>query len=319
MAGVAANMHWVLLCVALVLATGDPRPCAAQTQSPQDGFNALVQLQRSPADLPDAQQAKALLALYRLTFAAAFEPATLSQHSDVDLRYLFRSANLVALPMAGAENPKIIDDMRAAFTELQRRGVAKAFDYQQMYGAFVGARMLSAAGDFFTRHHAMRLEALPTFIETPGIEPGAATEWIVSPVAKELTRKPYTKLGSAQVLVIGHPLCHFTQNAVRDIFANPMLRTVFTEHAHWLAPQGPQLDMEEFQEWNRDHPEAPMHIAYQASEWPLVDAWATPTFYFLRDGVVAAKVVGWPAEGRFAELREALQRIGLLTRDEPTD
>lgn len=310
------NVRRVFACTSLVLVMCCPRLGEARTLSPEGGFNALVQLERSTLDMPDTQRTKALGTLYREAFTAAFEQATLGQRNDDDLRYLFRSADLVAFYTA---SPETVGDMVAAFVEMQQRGIAKPLDYQRMYQAFIGARMLSAASNFFASHHAMGLDALPTVREVPGIEPGAPTEWVVSPEAQELTREPSVWLGSARILVIGHPLCHFTQNAVRDIFADPQLGTLFAEHAHWLAPQDRQLKVGVFQQWNRDHPDAPMSIAYKASEWPLVDGWATPTFYFLRDGAVVTKVVGWPAAGNRDELRDALRRIGLLTRDGPGD
>ena len=44
----------------------------------------------------------------------------------------------------------------------------------------------------------------------------------------------------------------------------------------------------------------------------MIDYWGTPTFYFLQNGVVRAKVTGWPKEGRRAELLAALRQVGLI-------
>jgi hypothetical protein len=257
----------------------------------------------------DAQRRLAIGKLYAESFAGAFGEEALEHNSADDLRYLFRSAYLANFYTA---DPNVVHDMALAFAEMQRRDITKKFDYQQMYAALIGARMLTEAGGFFAHYHGMDLDALPTFREASGIKAGEPTEWIVNPVAPELLRQPFAIDASAQVLVVGHPLCHFSQNAVRDIFADPQLGAVFAEHAHWLAPPDQHLKVELFQQWNHDHPNAAMTIAYKQSEWPLLDYWGTPTFYFFRDGSLITKVVGWPAEGRRDELRDALQQIGLL-------
>ncbi len=301
----------IFVCASLVVATCFPPPSEAGTASPDEAYDSLWRLAQSTAGVEtNAQQANAIGTLYAKLFpAAAFGEEALKQYSDDDLHYLFRSAGQASLYTA---DPNVVQDMALAFAEMQHRSITKKFDYQQMYEAFIGARMLTEAGEFFAQYHGMDLDALPTFYEAPGIKAGEPTEWVVSPVAPELRRQPFTFDTSAQVLVVGHPLCHFSQNAVRDIFADPQLGAVFAEHAHWLAPPDQHLAVELFQQWNRDHPNAAMTIAYKRSEWPLLDYWGTPTFYFFRDGSLIAKVVGWPAEGHRDELRDALRQIGLL-------
>jgi len=307
----------ILVSTSLLLATFCPLPAEADARSPEHGYDALLQLERSQRGVTtDVQRALAIGASYDELFSDAFAEEALKRSSDDDLRYLFRSAQLTSFYVA---DPRVVHDMSVAFAQLKHRDIVKKLDYQQLYGAFIGARMLTEAGDFFDQYHAMDLDALPAFREAPGIKADASTEWVVNPVAPELLRQPFTFDASAQVLVVGHPLCHFSQNAVRDIFADPQLGGVFAEHAHWLAPQDQRLKVELFQQWNRDHPQAAMSIAYKQSEWPLLDEWATPIFYFLRDGSVIAKVVGWPAEGRRDELRSALRQIGLLKQDAPAN
>lgn len=291
-----------------------PLRAAAPASSPEQGFDALSQLERAQlGEATDVQRANAIGKLYAELFpAATFGAEALKQRSDDDLRYLFRSAYLTNFYTA---DPHVVHDMTRAFAQLQHRNIAKKFDYQQMYQALIGTRMLTDAGGFYAQYHAMGLDALPTFREAPGIEAGEPTEWVVSQTAPELLRQPFVFAESSQVLVIGHPLCHFTQNAVRDIFADPQLGPVFAKHAHWLAPQDQHLKVELFQQWNRDHPKAPMAIAYKQSEWPMLGMWATPTFYFFRNGSLIARVVGWPKEGRRDALRSALRQIGLLKDD----
>jgi hypothetical protein len=67
-----------------------------------------------------------------------------------------------------------------------------------------------------------------------------------------------------------------------------------------------------FQSWNQTHPGQEITLAYRDAEWPMITRWGTPDFYFLKDGVVRAKVFGWPPGGRKAQLVAALHEVGLM-------
>jgi len=60
--------------------------------------------------------------------------------------------------------------------------------------------------------------------------------------------------------------------------------------------------------WNREHPLTAIASAYRENEWPLIDTWEMPTFYFLKAGVLQAKVVGWQREQVMQEMR----KLGLI-------
>lgn len=58
-------------------------------------------------------------------------------------------------------------------------------------------------------------------------------------------------------------------------------------------------------------PRLPIAFSARREDWPFVDDWSSPTFYFLRQGKLVAKVTGWPKEGRRAEFSAALHQLGL--------
>jgi len=66
------------------------------------------------------------------------------------------------------------------------------------------------------------------------------------------------------------------------------------------------------QRWNREHRDYPVALVVRQTEWTFVDYWNTPTFYFLKDGVVVEKVVGWPKAGHRDELLSASRKAGLI-------
>ena len=112
------------------------------------------------------------------------------------------------------------------------------------------------------------------------------------------------------MVVISHPLCHFSRNAMAAIEADPALSKAMARSL-WLAPVDRKLNLEVIRQWNGEHPEHPMVIAFDRAEWPDFDSWSTPMFYFLRDGKLVSVVEGWPSEGNKEALLKAAEQIGL--------
>lgn len=102
----------------------------------------------------------------------------------------------------------------------------------------------------------------------------------------------------------------FSANALAAIFADAPLRERLAGAMILLAPQRAEPHLRGFKAWNKAYPASPFHLAYRIGEFPAIDNWNTPLFYFTRDGVVVDKVEGWPRDGsRMAELRDALDRF----------
>jgi hypothetical protein len=107
----------------------------------------------------------------------------------------------------------------------------------------------------------------------------------------------------AFVLVVADPLCHFTQDAVAAIQADPQLKRYFSGHSKWLAPTGTGLDLAAVRTWNEGLPDYSLSLVDDVHTWPDITTWGTPTFYFFEQGKVAHVVHGWPAEGHAGELK----------------
>jgi len=77
------------------------------------------------------------------------------------------------------------------------------------------------------------------------------------------------------------------------------------------VPPMRQLHVDRVALWNKLHPTQVMALAYKTKNWPIIDDWSTPIFYFVRNGIVVDKVVGWPKDGRNTPLlRAAISRFG---------
>lgn len=125
----------------------------------------------------------------------------------------------------------------------------------------------------------------------------------------------WLSLSNAQIIVIGAPDCHFAQRAMADIASDRELSPLFSSaRTHWLAPQEAIADLEILRG-------TPYTVAYDRAEFPMIDTWELPAFYFMVDGVVRRKVVGWPEGGNLGALQEAALSLELVTVDrwQPTN
>jgi hypothetical protein len=287
----------------LVHATG----CQARAESSSiaSRFDAFSRRETAAARLSDDARATAVGSAYDEELSASSK--VLDQVHDSDLDLVFRAAQAAAFYTL---DPRHVRDMQSALDELEARGLASRRHHVHAQETFIKARRIGEALELSRRHPA-DVEAVPVLRAAAGIEPGQPTEWVVDPDRPELLRRG-VDLRPAQVLVVSHPRCHFSRAAMHDIEADPALRQVFHAHARWLAPPGGSFSVDAIQEWNREHQGQTTALAFRREEWPMIDSWETPSFYFLENGVVMAKVQGWPGGGRRDELVTALRRVRLM-------
>jgi len=171
--------------------------------------------------------------------------------------------------------------------------------------------MLDEARSLEKSHPIRELEAIPEIREAPGLEADRPTEWMVDSTEHALLRRS-VDLDQIKVVAVSHPLCHFSSAAMHDIHADPLLMQLFKRHAKWLAPQDGRFDLGVIERSNQQYPDQQTTLTFRREEWPMIDTWATPTFYLLENGVVKAKVGGWPREGRRHELLNGFRQVGVL-------
>lgn len=201
---------------------------------------------------------------------------------------------------------KYVSAMVVDVDELARRGQASEADVRETYDALLGVRDFEAARSFAKEHGVL---ARPPVVV--GYKRSDAPA-VLSFAGPAIERVP-VDLGKGQhLIVVGHPTCHFTQNAVGFIERDAELAGLFRKFAIWVAPQDLKFSVDLYRTWNADHPLAALSVVDERNAWPVeIDDWSTPTFYFIQDGTLLAKVVGWPKEGRRQELLDAFQASGM--------
>lgn len=232
----------------------------------------------------------------------------LHTYSIASLTSLFDAANTAAFY---SFYPVAVRDMRSIADELRGRNELSDRQAKQVFEALFSARLVPEARRWRQKYAIFFPQPMPEFVDPPGRKKNLPTEWVVEEARNVVERRAVDISSGSSVIVAAHPLCHFSQNAIAQIMADPILRKRLEGHVKWLVPQHRNYDLQLVRDWNRDHPAAPMSFAYKFSEWPQMDAWDTPTFYFFRDGHLVAKVAGWPDGGNMEKLYKASARAGL--------
>lgn len=254
------------------------------------------------------ERIEAIVSAYERIFDKE-QGSALESVTDADLDLLYQAANTAAF-YSGKR--AYANEMARLLAELEGRGLANREHWVDMHRALVGARMFDKARALQHAHPLEGMEILPEIRMDPGLE--GLTTWSVSATGRRLTEQPLDLQVPATIVVVSTPRCRFSQAAVAAIDDDSVLGPVFARHAQWLAPPSGKLDFDLMQEWNGEHPKAPLSLAIERDDLPMIDNWNTPTFYFFKDGELAAKVQGWPRDGvgRRTEVAAALRKIGLL-------
>lgn len=256
--------------------------------------------------MSEEARGQALATRFRELYPDAGDPGALHISDDASLHLRFDDARLANFYRT---DPYALDAMQASLAELELRGVAKREELARMRSVLLSARRFDDAASFGASHPKAGLAPLPRFVDAGSIAAGQPSVWREAGDGR--FERIALDLGPAQVLVMAG--CHFSDDAAREIAADPVLGPAFRAHATWLGlPPGPE-DPADVAEWNRAHPQAPMLTLYDRAEWPMFPEWRMPSFFVVRDGRVVGTVIGWkPADARDA-LVALLRENGLLS------
>ncbi|TPG11561.1 hypothetical protein EAH88_03350 [Rhodanobacter glycinis] len=288
-----------------------PRPAgddsAASTLEPR--YEKLTAAAASGDDR--ASQMQAIASIYTEGFAPFQTDAQRRMLGSRDVEFLFRSATLA---FRLTSQSAYLADMRADFAELARRHRVDRAHAGDLHDALILAHRTDEARALLAAYPLLERSPAPIMRSPMRIRSGQPSLWIATPGTRrrELVRFRFNIRVPAQVVVLASTSCHFSENAARDIEADPLLSGVFREYAQWVVPADEVTAFDAVQAWNRAHPALRLGIAYDSATLPMVQQIETPTFYFLDHGTVVDKVVGWPAAGNLDAIRRGLRKINLM-------
>ncbi|WP_448098082.1 hypothetical protein [Luteibacter yeojuensis] len=278
---------------ALTAAPAQEAP-AERLQILEDYEHALIRDQT-----PEDKRNHLIVAKYNHLFP--FNEAKLAAMPDDELRSAFKASYLATF---FAMDERVTSQVAAYLDALKKRGIVSEKDFVKMHDIFIATRMFDNANEIKAKHPDLNLEQAPAIMGRPSTR--KPSKLALAPQADSLIYQPVDLKGKVLV-VIAHPLCHFSVNAIKAISEQPALSAIF-KGSIWLAPPGPRLNIPEISKWNEDHPGAALAFMDQREDWPMFDSWATPTFYFLNNGRIVAKIEGWPPINGMDSLNDAAAR-----------
>src|SRR5690606_13891565 len=103
---------------------------------------------------------------------------------------------------------------------------------------------IEAADALARAHPDAGIAPLPERHDDPSFVAGASAVWALSDDGTQLTRRAVPIGRGLHIVVVSHPQCHFSRNAVAAIARDPELKAAFAEHGHWITPLLRQEDFE---------------------------------------------------------------------------
>lgn len=249
-----------------------------------------------------------------------YSPLQLRGWSSGDLRFASAAYHAVVFMSAAALAPRALPTMRRIVSELEQRGEDVGEPLRALYKSYVLAREFAGARALVARYPTLSgLELVPPIVPTVGMpetvsattaEASSRATWRLTSEAA-LARTNRAIPNGFFVVAIVAPQCHFSTRAMNAIVRDAELGSIFA-NAIWLVPPAESLDTALVQQWNTANPRYQFEHVNSVSEWPEVEYWDTPQFYFLANGRVIDTVVGWPREGRKNALRAASEKTNAV-------
>ena len=230
---------------------------------------------------------------------------SLDKYSNAELVNWFRAATEANFY---AQDEALLSEQQNIFAVLERRQALTDYQLDRMHKALVAQRDFEAANALAAAHPEGEFRDMPD-LHLPETFPANQGSWLALPaIPGEPIEVKFTELDrERQVLVAAHPYCHFTQGAFEYIDSHPEFAKLFQGATLVTYPDGVST-FEAYREWAGQHPDFPIHPAYDKDDWPMPD-WATPTFYFMANGEIVATVVGWVEEETPDEWRAAFKAL----------
>lgn len=270
--------------------------CAdAVGKSLEAAYSELLELEDATSDSPGDQRRQRLSEAYARDFSAIVRSPGLSGAASSDLDLLLRAGHRLAFY---SNDRRYLDDMTLVMKA--RRSASSSEDLRLYHATLVQFRDFDAARRLAQEHPGIDLEPVPL---VQPIDAGGRADAYAIGIEQNRLREIDVATDGDVLLAIVHPLCGFSLRAMQDLRNSPLLRDTTLV---WMAPVAQRLYYDVLQQWNVEHPDQEIVLARATADWPMIDDWATPNFYLLRNGQVLSHFSGWPKTGNWQALRDLL-------------
>lgn len=231
-----------------------------------------------------------------------------NQLSAEELEAEFKAADLAAFHTM---SPVYVERMSLALARLQSHGLATPSQYKLLYGDSLLAGMYDQARQLQMSHPRLNLPPVPS-ITALDVSPESGDLFLLARSTDELQVVERDDSSGTEIVIISHPLCHFSARAFEAITAEGELREVFSDHAVWVVPPQRRLYTDEILEWAKQDSSQSILQAFRPPAGSIFQTRTTPTFFFIKDGEVVDKLVGWPEGGNMQALKAKMVGHGML-------
>lgn len=114
-------------------------------------------------------------------------------------------------------------------------------------------------------------------------------------------RVEYSKLSDG-VYFIGHHSCSWTRKALLDIEKDAYASEFFSSSAVYISPHNTILQP-------AASSKVEFLVAWDPNEWPEIDNWSMPSFYFVKDGSIIHVVRGWPNSSALNDIHIGINKV----------
>lgn len=213
-----------------------------------------------------------------------------------------------------SQSDQYTEEMKTIFGALVNRGAVDRGVVSTLHRYFVTFRRFEEAAQLRSAFAHFAIEAPLDIIGGPIDRRDGRSILEVDPTGRVLQRAAFNLDSGRRVVIVSHPKCGFSRAAREAISEDAGLARAMAHSAVWLADPFTSLTDDTLAEWRTELPKARLYVADLYSDWPEIDYWRTPTFYFYEDGVLQRRIIGWPKNAgseRLADIRAALSVIGV--------
>lgn len=257
-------------------------------------------------DLPHKERVKSLKYFYTKNIIPSLRKKPCMKMEDEQLHEIL---NIFYEVVFYTQSINATKEHYQCFKEAEKRNIIDRKEVSNILGSLINVRQLNKAREIYTYYTQFDFPILPYIKESKQDKSIKRHVFSIDSDNKNtLIKTDFSYSKSLEIIVISHPRCHFTQYVAEELAKDDKLNTFLKEHSTWIEPVTQKLDYNELLLWKNKYPQFEIKIVDKTSTFTNIDYWGTPTFYFMENGVVKDKLIGWPKEGRKIELIKLIKK-----------
>lgn len=209
------------------------------------------------------------------------------------------------------QDPRLVKAMELIVLARQRRGDIVSNLLTSLHKAYIRGRAITEARQLEKRYPELQFTETLPLIKNISAERGFLE---LDDNRQSILYRKFEFGPNGHVVVVSSPMCSPSKRFLSWLNAlnREMYKAIFSRFATFVSPPGDYLHIESYHAANKEIAPIKLHYIYNKDQWPEIQLWNTPVFYFFYDGKLVSQLIGWPEEGREVALTNALKAVKLL-------